>query len=96
VTGGHPPEAFHCRRLRPRLVQAHSPRRRTALTLFADGFRNFVRTGLTNPAEELLLDRAQFLTLTAPEMKVLIGGLRVLGVNVGGSPHGVFTDRHGS
>ena len=48
------------------------------------------------PAEELLVDKAQLLTLTAPEMTVLVGGLRVLGANDGGSPHGVFTDRPGT
>jgi len=57
----------------------------------ADGFRNYVRAGVTTPAEELLLDRAQLLTLTAPEMTVLVGGLRVLGANFGGSCHGVLT-----
>jgi catalase-peroxidase len=57
----------------------------------ADGFRNYVRKGLERSAEELLVDKAQLLTLTAPEMTVLVGGLRVLGANVGQSPHGVFT-----
>jgi len=61
-----------------------------------DGFRNFVSGEQTRPAEEMLLDRAQLLTLTAPEMTVLIGGLRVMGANVGGSPVGVFTDRPGT
>src|SRR5947199_1603565 len=59
----------------------------------ADGFRNYLRSGQPLPAEELLLDRAQLLTLTAPEMTVLIGGLRALNVNVGQSKHGVFTNR---
>jgi catalase-peroxidase len=59
----------------------------------ADGFRNYVKTGHVMPAEELLLDRAQLLTLTAPEMTVLVGGLRVLNANVAGSQHGVFTKR---
>jgi catalase-peroxidase len=59
----------------------------------ADGFRNYLRSGQPLPAEELLLDRAQLLTLTAPEMTVLIGGLRVLNVNAGQSKHGVFTNR---
>jgi catalase-peroxidase len=59
----------------------------------ADGFRNYLRSGQPLPAEELLLDRAQLLTLTAPEMTVLIGGLRGLNVNVGQSKHGVFTNR---
>jgi len=59
----------------------------------ADGFRNYLRSGQSLPAEELLLDRAQLMTLTAPEMTVLIGGLRALNVNVGQSKHGVFTSR---
>jgi catalase-peroxidase len=59
----------------------------------ADGFRNFVRGKARLPAEELLVDRAQLLTLTAPEMTVLVGGLRVLGANAGQSRHGVFTQR---
>jgi len=59
----------------------------------ADGFRNYLRNEKHLPAEELLLDRAQLLTLTAPEMTVLIGGLRALNVNTGGSKHGVFTSR---
>ncbi len=59
----------------------------------ADGFRNYVRKGQQTPAEELLLDRAQLLTLTAPEMTVLIGGMRALNTNVGQSKHGVFTKR---
>jgi catalase-peroxidase len=59
----------------------------------ADGFRNYLRSGQPLPAEELLVDRAQLLTLTAPEMTVLIGGLRALNANVGQSKHGVFTTR---
>jgi catalase-peroxidase len=59
----------------------------------SDGFRNYLKTRFSIEAEHLLLDRAQLLTLTAPEMTVLIGGMRVLGANVGGSPHGVFTTR---
>jgi catalase-peroxidase len=59
----------------------------------ADGFRNYLRKGHEGLAAELLLDRASLLTLTAPEMTVLIGGLRVLGANVGQSQHGVFTER---
>jgi catalase-peroxidase len=59
----------------------------------ADGFRNYQRKGLQVPAEELLVDRAQLLTLTAPEMTVLIGGLRALNANFGRSRHGVFTKR---
>jgi catalase-peroxidase len=57
----------------------------------ADGFRNYVRSGLEGSAAELLVDRANLLTLTAPEMTVLIGGLRALGTNFGNSQHGVFT-----
>jgi catalase-peroxidase len=59
----------------------------------ADGFRNYQRAKQAMSAEELLVDRAQLLTLTAPELTVLVGGLRVLGANVGQSPHGVFTRR---
>ena len=61
----------------------------------ADGFRNYLKGAYTASAEELLIDKAQLLTLTAPEMTVLVGGLRVLGVNHGGSRHGVLTDRPG-
>nr|MCU0808949.1 catalase-peroxidase [Candidatus Contendobacter sp.] len=61
----------------------------------ADGFRNFVKGNSGARAEERLLDKAQLLTLSAPEMTVLIGGLRVLGANVGQSAHGVFTSRPG-
>ena len=59
----------------------------------ADGFRNYLKTKYAVSAEELLVDRAQLLTLTAPEMTVLIGGMRVLNANFGQSPHGVFTKR---
>jgi catalase-peroxidase len=59
----------------------------------ADGFRNYLRTGEKLPAEQLLVDRAFMLNLTAPEMAVLVGGLRALGANSGQSRHGVFTDR---
>ena len=62
----------------------------------ADGFRNYQKTKYSVPAEELLLDKAQLLTLTAPEMTVLIGGLRVLGADYGLSSNGVFTDNPGS
>jgi catalase-peroxidase len=64
-----------------------------ALEPLADGFRNWQRKDYTNSPEELLVDKAQLLTLTAPEMTVLVGGLRVLGANHGNSKHGVFTDR---
>src|ERR1700747_3318940 len=59
----------------------------------ADGLRNYLRGKQRLSAEELLVDRAQLLTLTAPEMTVLVGGLRVLGANAGKSTHGVFTKR---
>ena len=59
----------------------------------ADGFRNYQRAGVHTPAETLLIDRAQLLTLSAPEMTALLGGLRVLGANHAGSAHGVFTQR---
>ncbi|MEV7899919.1 peroxidase family protein, partial [Streptomyces cyaneofuscatus] len=61
-----------------------------------DGFRNYVGKGARLPAEYLLLDRANLLTLSAPETTVLVGGLRVLGANSGGSKHGVLTDRPGT
>jgi catalase-peroxidase len=62
----------------------------------ADGFRNYLRPKQRMSPEELLVDRAQLLTLTAPEMTVLVGGLRVLGANAARSAHGVFTDRPGT
>jgi catalase-peroxidase len=62
----------------------------------ADGFRNFQKAKYSVPAEELLIDKAQLLTLTAPEVTVLIGGMRALNANVGQSPHGVFTKRPGT
>src|SRR6202030_4430697 len=58
-----------------------------------DGFRNYLRTGEKLPAEELLVERAFMLNLTAPEMAVLVGGMRALDANSGQSKHGVFTDR---
>ena len=61
-----------------------------------DGFRNWLKKDYSVSAEELLLDRAQLMGLTAPQMTVLVGGMRVLGVNHGGSKHGVFTDREGT
>jgi catalase-peroxidase len=61
----------------------------------ADGFRNYVKGKAPRPAEELLVDKAQLLMLTAPEMTVLVGGLRVLGANAGRSRHGLFTRRPG-
>ena len=62
----------------------------------ADGFRNYLQKDQQRPAEELLVDRSQLLKLTAPEMTVLIGGLRALNANVGQSKHGVFTDKPGT
>ena len=62
----------------------------------ADGFRNHLRNGLEPYAAELLIDKAQLLTLSAPEMTVLVGGLRALNANVGQTPHGVFTQRPGT
>ncbi len=61
----------------------------------ADGFRNYVSGRFSVTPEAMLIDKAQLLTLTAPEMTALVGGLRVLGANAGGSPHGVFTQRPG-
>jgi catalase-peroxidase len=62
----------------------------------ADGFRNYLKSGYAVAAEELLVDRAQLLTLTAPEMTVLVGGMRALNANFGQSPHGIFTKRPGT
>jgi catalase-peroxidase len=61
-----------------------------------DGYRNWVKKNYTVPAEELMLDRTQLMGLTAPEMTVLVGGMRVLGTNHGGTKHGVLTDREGA
>ena len=65
----------------------------TVLEPAADGFRNYLKTIYAVSAEELLVDRAQLLTLTTPEMTVLVGGIRVLKANFGQSQHGVFTKR---
>ncbi|SAK43923.1 catalase/peroxidase HPI [Caballeronia ptereochthonis] len=65
----------------------------SALEPVADGFRNFIKEGIRVPAETLLIDKAQLLTLTAPEMTALVGGLRALNVSAGKNAHGVFTDR---
>jgi len=62
----------------------------------ADGFRNYLKQKYAVAAEEMLVDRAQLLTLTAPEMTVLVGGLRVLNANYGGSQYGVLTERPGT
>ncbi len=71
-------------------VQSFAP-----LEPLADGFRNYYRSQHLMPPEEALVDKAQLLTLTAPEMTVLVGGLRVLGANAGGSKHGLFTKQPG-
>jgi catalase-peroxidase len=68
----------------------------SVLEPFADGFRNYQKAESGISGEELLIDKAQLLTLTAPEMTVLVGGLRVLGANVGGAKHGVFTTKVGA
>jgi catalase-peroxidase len=68
----------------------------SVLEPLADGFRNYLQPGLPISAEELLLDRAQLMTLTAPEMTVLLGGMRALDTNVGQAKHGVFTKRPGA
>ena len=62
----------------------------------ADGFRNYLKTKYTFTTEELLIDKAQMLTLTAPEMTALVGGMRVMGTNYDGSKHGVFTKNVGA
>jgi len=62
----------------------------------ADGFRNYLKGAYSVPGEALLIDKAQLLTLTAPEMTALVGGLRVLGANADGGKHGVFTARTGT
>ena len=75
-------------------MQAHTDAHAFApLEPVADGFRNYVRSGQGKTTEELLVDRAQLLTLTAPEMTVLVGGMRALNANVGQAKHGVFTTR---
>jgi catalase-peroxidase len=63
---------------------------------FADAFRNYQKTKYSVSAEELMLDKAQLLTLSAPELTVLMGGLRAININVGGAQHGVFTARPGA
>jgi len=62
----------------------------------ADGFRNYLKKAYSVPAEKLMVDKAQLLRLTAPEMTALVGGMRAMNANFGGSPHGVFTDRPGA
>ena len=84
--------------VRPRRRHARSrptPHSFEPLEPKADGFRNYLSVRFSVPTEELLIDRAQLLGLSAPEMTVLVGGLRVLGANHGGSAHGVLTDRPG-
>ncbi|MEQ8827921.1 MAG: peroxidase family protein, partial [Parvibaculum sp.] len=67
-----------------------------ALEPLADAYRNFLKRDYELPAEELMLDRTQLMGLTGPEMTVLVGGMRVMGTNHGGTKHGVFTDREGA
>jgi catalase-peroxidase len=67
-----------------------------ALEPIADGFRNYLKGKYSVPAEALLIDKAQLLTLTAPQTTALVGGMRVLGTNADGSKHGVLTDRPGT
>ena len=67
-----------------------------ALEPLADGYRNWIMKEYVVTAEEMMLDRTQLLGLTAPEMTVLVGGMRVMGTNYGGTKHGVFTDREGA
>ena len=67
-----------------------------ALEPLADGYRNWIMKEYVETAEEMMLDRTQLLGLTAPEMTVLVGGMRVMGTNYGGTKHGVFTDREGA
>ncbi|MGP1276289.1 MAG: catalase/peroxidase HPI [Caulobacterales bacterium] len=67
-----------------------------SLEPFADGFRNWIRSDYDTKPEEVLLDRAQLMGLTGPEMTVLVGGLRVIGANHGGTKHGVFTNKEGA
>ena len=62
----------------------------------ADAFRNYVHAAITVPTERIMVDRAQLLGLSAPEMTVLVGGMRAIGANYGDQPHGVFTDRKGA
>jgi len=62
----------------------------------ADGFRNYLKGKFSVPAEALLIDKAQLLTLTAPELTVLVGGLRAININADGGRHGVFTDKPGA
>ncbi len=62
----------------------------------ADGFRNYLRQKFSAKTEELLVDKAQLMTLTAPEMTVLVGGMRALNANFDGSKHGIFTDKPGT
>jgi catalase-peroxidase len=62
----------------------------------ADGYRNWLKKDYVVSPEEMMLDRTQLMGLTAPEMTVLVGGMRALGTNHGGTKHGVFTDREGA
>ena len=95
AAAGHPlPVPFHPGRS-DALAEQTDTASFNCLRPLADGFRNWQKAGLTMRAEELLIDRAQLLCLSAPEMAVLLGGLRVLGANSGGCRHGIFSDRPG-
>jgi catalase-peroxidase len=95
AAGGHPVEVpFHPGRTDASQEQTDAASF-AVLEPLADGFRNYQRQTFSVPAEEMLVDRAQLLTLSAPEMTVLVGGLRVLGAGTGDSPHGMFTTRPG-
>lgn len=78
------------------LPEQTDPESMEVLEPIADGFRNYQKTQYTFTSEELLVDKAQLLTLTAPEMTVLVGGMRALGANYDGSQHGIFTDEPGA
>jgi len=78
------------------LAEQTDPVAMEVLEPVADGFRNYLKPGYAVPAETLLIDKAQLLTLTAPEMTVLIGGLRAININADGSRHGVLTDKPGT
>ena len=88
--GGQADGAVHTRRMD---ASAHRCESFVVLEPVADGFRNFQKARFAVSTEALLVDRAQLLTLTAPELTVLVGGMRVIGTNVDGSKHGVFTQR---
>ncbi|MDX2224358.1 MAG: catalase/peroxidase HPI [Rhodospirillaceae bacterium] len=92
---GHPVEVAFAPGRTDATQKQTDPESFAVLEPFADGFRNYQKKAATITAEEMLVDKAQLLNLSAPEMTVLVGGLRVLGANAGGSKHGVFTSRVG-